>query len=379
MRFLQVGRMEPSLVNALERNTKCCNCLTIPRGGVHGRARQRQATAIVCFGPSGVDAESDDSTPQPGRHRAPWTRLRHHRRRRGLPTRHRCAHPRRAQRHRRRRCGRLDAGDDARLVRGAPPRSRREWPRNGSFTLGRDLSGSRVGILGLGGIGSAIAARLVGFDCVIAYHNRRPVPGSPYRYAASPVELAESIDVLVSATTGGAGTEKLVGGAVLEALGPDGYVINIARGSVVDQDALVELLVGGAGGGRPGRVRGGTLCTGGIARAGQRRADTPYRRCDCSGTPREGPGARVAESDQYVSHGTLTTPVVQPNGDHRHAIDLDFADAAGHPQMSGSDGVQRRPECHHGQDQAGRDGEQAEPGELGEADLDVVVGDDSSP
>jgi lactate dehydrogenase-like 2-hydroxyacid dehydrogenase len=119
------------------------------------------------------------------------------------------------------------------------------WPRNGgSYTLGRDVSGSRVGILGLGGIGSAIAARLVGFDCAIGYHNRRQVPGSPYRYAASPVELAESVDVLMVAAAGGAGTENLVSRAVLEALGPDGYVINIARGSVVDQDALVELLVG---------------------------------------------------------------------------------------------------------------------------------------
>ena len=76
------------------------------------------------------------------------------------------------------------------------------WPRNGSFTLGRDLSGSRVGILGLGGIGSAFAARLIGFDCVITYHNRGQVRGSLYRYAASPVELAESVDELVVATTG---------------------------------------------------------------------------------------------------------------------------------------------------------------------------------
>jgi lactate dehydrogenase-like 2-hydroxyacid dehydrogenase len=59
-----------------------------------------------------------------------------------------------------------------------------------------------VGILGLGGIGSAIATRMVGFGCVIACHNRRKVPGAPYRYAASPVELAESVDVLVVATTG---------------------------------------------------------------------------------------------------------------------------------------------------------------------------------
>src|SRR6185312_12779480 len=83
------------------------------------------------------------------------------------------------------------------------------------------------------------------FDCAIAYHNRRPIDGSPYRYAASPVELAETVDVLVVATTGDHETRNLVDRAVLQALGPEGYLINIARGSVVDQDALVELLVGG--------------------------------------------------------------------------------------------------------------------------------------
>jgi lactate dehydrogenase-like 2-hydroxyacid dehydrogenase len=61
------------------------------------------------------------------------------------------------------------------------------WHLSGGYPLGRDLSGSRVGILGLGRIGLAIAQRLVGFDCAIAYHNRRRVPGTPFRYAAAPV------------------------------------------------------------------------------------------------------------------------------------------------------------------------------------------------
>jgi len=107
------------------------------------------------------------------------------------------------------------------------------WHLSGGYPLGRDLSGSRVGILGLGRIGLAIAQRLVGFDCAIAYHNRRRVPGTPFRYAASPVQLAEWVDVLVVATVGGPETKHLVNRAVLEALGPYGYVINIARGSVV--------------------------------------------------------------------------------------------------------------------------------------------------
>jgi lactate dehydrogenase-like 2-hydroxyacid dehydrogenase len=119
------------------------------------------------------------------------------------------------------------------------------WASEGRFSYGRDVSGLQVGILGLGRIGSAIATRLLGFDCAIAYHNRHQIDGSPYRYAESPVQLAESVDVLVVATTGDQKTRHLIDRSVLEALGPEGYLINIARGSVVDQDALVELLVGG--------------------------------------------------------------------------------------------------------------------------------------
>ncbi|QLL07604.1 2-hydroxyacid dehydrogenase [Mycobacterium vicinigordonae] len=119
------------------------------------------------------------------------------------------------------------------------------WAAEGSFPYARDVSGLQIGILGLGRIGSAIATRLLGFDCVIAYHNRREIEGSPFRYENSAVQLAESVDVMVVATTGGRTTHHLVDRAVLTALGPLGYLINIARGSVVDQDALVELLTGG--------------------------------------------------------------------------------------------------------------------------------------
>ncbi|KDF00969.1 hydroxyacid dehydrogenase [Mycolicibacterium aromaticivorans JS19b1 = JCM 16368] len=119
------------------------------------------------------------------------------------------------------------------------------WATEGPFPYTRDLSGSRVGILGLGRIGSAIAARLRGFDCAIAYHNRHELPDSPYRYAASPVKLAATVDVLVVATAGGSDTAQLVDREVLEALGPDGFLINVARGSVVDQDALIEFLEAG--------------------------------------------------------------------------------------------------------------------------------------
>jgi lactate dehydrogenase-like 2-hydroxyacid dehydrogenase len=187
------------------------------------------------------------------------------------------------------------------------------WQLSGGYPLGRDLSGSRVGILGLGRIGLAIAQRLISFDCAIAYHNRRQVLGTPFRYAASPVALAESVDVLVVATVGGPETKHLVNRAVLEALGPYGYVINIARGSVVDQDALVELL-----GAR--RLAGAGLDV---------FTDEPYvptELCAMDNVvllPHIGGGTVRSLSmmrelvlrnlDQYLSHGTLTTPVVPVN------------------------------------------------------------------
>ncbi|SDK67270.1 hypothetical protein SAMN05428985_105203 [Nocardioides sp. YR527] len=122
---------------------------------------------------------------------------------------------------------------------------RGDWPEVVTYPLTRKVSGKRVGILGLGRIGQAIATRFEAFGCPISYHSRSEVPGSPYTYAASPAQLAADVDILVLATSGGSGTQHLVDRKVLEALGPDGYLINIARGSVVDQEALVELLLEG--------------------------------------------------------------------------------------------------------------------------------------
>ena len=119
------------------------------------------------------------------------------------------------------------------------------WPVDGNYPLTRQVSNTRVGIVGLGRIGTAIALRLRAFGCSISYHNRREVPDSPYTYAASPVDLARGADVLIVAAAGGDGTRNLVDRAVLDALGSDGYLINIARGSVVDQDALVSALLDG--------------------------------------------------------------------------------------------------------------------------------------
>jgi lactate dehydrogenase-like 2-hydroxyacid dehydrogenase len=119
------------------------------------------------------------------------------------------------------------------------------WIAEGPFPYTRDLTGASVGILGLGRIGSAIASRLRGFDCTIAYHNRHQIPDSPYRYASSAAELAKSVEVLVVATAGGADADQLVDREVLELLGPEGFLINVARGNVVDQTALIELLASG--------------------------------------------------------------------------------------------------------------------------------------
>ena len=122
---------------------------------------------------------------------------------------------------------------------------RGDWPAKGNFPLATKASGKRVGILGLGRIGRVIARRLEGFDCDISYHSRNPVDRVGYEYKASPRELASGCDVLIVAAAGGSGSAKLVDADVIEAIGPNGYLINIARGSVVDEDALVAALLAG--------------------------------------------------------------------------------------------------------------------------------------
>ncbi|WP_026291569.1 2-hydroxyacid dehydrogenase [Marinobacterium rhizophilum] len=117
------------------------------------------------------------------------------------------------------------------------------------FPLGSRVSGKRLGILGLGRIGKCVARRASGFDMDIRYHNRRPDPTVSFGYEASLVELAQWADYLVLTCVGGPSTQGLVNSEVLAALGPKGTLINVARGSVVDQPALVELLLEGRLGG----------------------------------------------------------------------------------------------------------------------------------
>ncbi len=124
------------------------------------------------------------------------------------------------------------------------------WP-DGPFPLSPTLRGRRIGLLGLGAIGKAVARRLEGFGVAIAYHGRTRQVGVAHDYHDSPVALAAACDVLIAIVPGGAATRHLVDAAVLAALGAEGVFINVARGSVVDQAALVAALrdgiIGGAG------------------------------------------------------------------------------------------------------------------------------------
>ncbi|MEB0042433.1 MULTISPECIES: 2-hydroxyacid dehydrogenase [unclassified Pseudomonas] len=104
------------------------------------------------------------------------------------------------------------------------------------------LAGKRLGILGMGSVGMAIAKRAAGFDMSVSYHNRRPRNDVPYAYCATPEALASASDFFIVATPGGAGTHQLVDKAVLEALGPNGFIVNIARASVISTADLIEAL-----------------------------------------------------------------------------------------------------------------------------------------
>lgn len=117
------------------------------------------------------------------------------------------------------------------------------------MSFGRKVSGARLGVVGLGRIGQAIARRAGGFDMEVRYHGRRPVEGAPYAFEAQLADLARWADFLVLSTPGGAGTQHLVDAAVLDALGAKGFLINIARGSVVDEPALLSALQRGTIGG----------------------------------------------------------------------------------------------------------------------------------
>jgi hydroxypyruvate reductase len=119
------------------------------------------------------------------------------------------------------------------------------WARDGAMPLARKMSGARLGIVGLGRIGQAIADRAKAFGMSIAYTTRNAKAGVSYPYYPTAEALAAQVDFLVIITPGGAGTRHLINAEVLKALGPEGYLINVARGSVVDEMALIEALKNG--------------------------------------------------------------------------------------------------------------------------------------
>lgn len=119
-----------------------------------------------------------------------------------------------------------------------------QWP-SGPMRLGRKVSGARMGIVGLGRIGSAIAKRAQAFGMSVAYTTRTERPDSGFAYYPSAAALAANVDFLVVITPGGQGTKHLINADVLKALGKHGYLINVARGSVVDEAALVQALTDG--------------------------------------------------------------------------------------------------------------------------------------
>lgn len=120
-----------------------------------------------------------------------------------------------------------------------------QWQSKGATPLTHSIEGKPVGIVGLGRIGGTIARKLQAFDCEVVYHGRGEKPGVPYRYYADLVRMARDVDYLVVITQGGPETRHLIDRQVIEALGPDGTLINIARGTVVDETEMVAALQDG--------------------------------------------------------------------------------------------------------------------------------------
>jgi lactate dehydrogenase-like 2-hydroxyacid dehydrogenase len=120
------------------------------------------------------------------------------------------------------------------------------WADDGPYPLtAGTLRGRTLGLVGLGRIGTAIATRAEAFGLAVVYHARTERPAAPYRYYPRLLDMARDVDTLVVAVPGGTHTHHLVNRDVLEALGPQGVLVNVARGSVVDETALVAALRSG--------------------------------------------------------------------------------------------------------------------------------------
>jgi len=124
-----------------------------------------------------------------------------------------------------------------------------DWLKRGDYPLAQKASGKRVGILGMGRIGKAIGKRAEAMNNTIAYHSRNPVRDVAWKHYPDLVALAKDSDFLIVIIPATAQTNRIVSKAVIEALGPTGILVNVARGAVVDEDALVAALESGALGG----------------------------------------------------------------------------------------------------------------------------------
>src|SRR5712691_4540429 len=117
-----------------------------------------------------------------------------------------------------------------------------KWAKKGYPLSKATLRDRTVGLVGMGRIGQAIARRLDGMQVPVVYHSRRPAAGVAYKHYPKLIDMARAVDVLLVITPGGAETKNLIDAKVLKALGPEGILINIARGSVVDEQALIKAL-----------------------------------------------------------------------------------------------------------------------------------------
>ncbi|KAK6251216.1 hypothetical protein SCA6_005221 [Theobroma cacao] len=128
----------------------------------------------------------------------------------------------------------------------------RLWAEKRPFPLGVKLGGNRVGIVGLGRIGSEVAKRLIDFGCSIAYCSRKEKPSVPYPYYSTVSELATNSDVLILCCSLTKETHHIINKGVMEALGKEGVIINIGRGALIDEKELVKFL-------EQGQIRGAGL------------------------------------------------------------------------------------------------------------------------
>jgi lactate dehydrogenase-like 2-hydroxyacid dehydrogenase len=118
-----------------------------------------------------------------------------------------------------------------------------KWASQGHYPLTKaTLRNRTVGIVGLGRIGKAIAGRLEAFGVPVVYHSRKPQAGVSYKYYPKLIDMARDVDTLMVIVPGGPATANMINAEVLKALGPQGILINMARGSVVDEPALIEAL-----------------------------------------------------------------------------------------------------------------------------------------